>query len=203
MARAAVLTFAASAIGCGSTPTAPADVESGYTLTGTVTEMAAGARVAVEGAVVRHEATGRSAATDGGGRYTLADLPGRMATITVMKDGYENATGSVDLFTSTSLDVLMIRRRAPLPNPALSGIVYESSGSGQVPLAGVVVENGYTHGSSITDANGRYRLEISSGELGMTDGFAQIMASKEGYAPFLREVVVEGETRLDIELVRR
>jgi hypothetical protein len=37
----------------------------------------------------------------------------------------------------------------------------------------------------------------------MTDGFAQIMASKEGYAPFLREVVVEGETRLDIELVRR
>jgi hypothetical protein len=197
------MTVSASATGCGNHPTAPGNPQAGYTLSGTVTEIDAGTLIPVQDAVVTHVPTGRSAATDSSGQYVIPDVPARQATVTVMKDGYEIATRSVNVSGDTRLDLQLVRRPEPRPGPTLSGVVYESSGAGDVPVAGALVEDGYTHRASIADATGHYRLVFSAGELGMTDGFVRIQVSKQGFDPVVRELVPEGDVRLDIELVRR
>jgi hypothetical protein len=165
--------------------------------------MSAGFPIPVQDALVTHVGTGRSVLTDSTGRYAMPDIPASVATITVMKNGYEMATRSVNVSGDTRLDLQLVRRPEPRPAPTLSGVVYESSGAERVPVAGAVVENSYTHSASITDANGQYRLEFTTGELGVTDGFVRIHVSKQGFEDFVRELVPEGDVRLDIELVRR
>lgn len=194
--------LSSSTIACGSTPTAPAAPRPANTVSGVVTETAGGERVPVEGAVVRHSATGRSATTDSGGRYAITELPGSMATIIAIKDGYENAVAMVAVFGEARLDLQMVRRREPPGPPALFGVVYEKTAAGEAPIAGALVEDSMTHMSTVTDAAGRYRLDFKGVNLGNTDGFVHIYVAKEGFQTFTRWVVPEGDTRLDIELVR-
>ena len=203
LARTAIMTLTASAIACGGTATAPANPQPRHALAGTVTERAAGSRIPIEGVLVTHVATGRSARTDTGGGFVIHDVPAAPATLIATKVGYDIATASVEVSGDTRVDLLMVRRPEPLPNPTLAGVVYERSGAAPVPVAGAVVESLNTHRVSITDANGRYRLAYITGELGMTDGFDTIRVMKEGFATVVREVVPEGDMRLDIELVRQ
>jgi hypothetical protein len=133
----------------------------------------------------------------------MADLPAGLATFLVGREGYEAASASVQVSGDTRLDVRLVKRRPVPASVSVSGIVYEQVGADRAPLAGAVVENSYSHTSTTTDALGRYRLEFTPAELGNTDGFARIYATREGFVPSFREIVVEGDTRLDIELVRR
>ena len=207
LAGLVIITVTASATGCGNAaapptvPTAQATPQPLFTLSGTVVERTGVSSVPVEGAIVSHLAIGRSATTDRNGGYVIADVPGSiLTTIVVTKDGYQNTSRSVSVSGDTRLDLQLVRRP---PDPTLSGLVYERTPSGQVPLAGAIVENSYTHGSTVSDASGHYRLVFKTGELGATDGFASIRVSKEGFEAAIRELVPEGDTHLDIELVRR
>jgi hypothetical protein len=108
----------------------------------------------------------------------------------------------------------------------LSGLVFEMTPTGQQPIAGVEVycdscgESGHT--AVMSDANGFYRFngDITSGggvwvETGIT---TPLIVAKDGYkdpaglpprtwpasgTTGWREVVINGDTRFDIQLARR
>lgn len=108
----------------------------------------------------------------------------------------------------------------------LSGVVFESTAAGRVPVAGVSVycdqcgEVGHTFVE--TDANGVFRFSgdiAAGGGVWVQSGFTTyVIATKDGYAdpPGMpvstwpgrppagwREATVAGDTQLDIQLVRR
>ena len=92
----------------------------------------------------------------------------------------------------------------PLPLTVLWGVVYEKTEAGRVPVAGVHVEDSNTHWSSKTDAEGRYRLDFTGVDRSWFPGFASLYIAKDGFKTMSRwDVTVAGDTRLDIELVRR
>lgn len=206
LSAAIAVALAACTVACGDAPapTSPGASTIQNRLVGTVTESTAGGRLPLEGAVVTHLASGRSATTNHAGAYAIYELPDGFATITVVKDGYESLTRSVSVSGETRLDLQLVSRREPLPPSVLWGVVYEKTASGQVPIAAVHVEDSNTHISSKTDAEGRYRLEFSGIERSLFDGFASLYVAKEGYQTISQwETAVTGDTRLDIEIVRR
>lgn len=81
----------------------------------------------------------------------------------------------------------------------LSGVVTEETQTGSAPLEGVSVYRGMTGGwqGSTTDKKGFYTI------LGMYDGIGEVSVSKEGYGTERRPVSINGDTRFDIQLVRR
>ena len=200
--RAVIVTIAVAACACGSTPTAPETPSPTHTVTGTVTESTSEGLVPVQGALVTHQASGRSATTDAAGMYSIR-VPPSMATISVTRDGFEPAIRMVSVFTDTRFDLQLVRRREPVNSHSLSGIIFEKVGSVQTPIAGAVVEDAYSHLSAITGADGRYRIDFSPADLGQFDGFAEIHVRKDGFEPASRWVAIFGENRLDLELVRR
>ncbi len=194
---------ATSTAACGDTPTAP-EPRTINSLSGTVRDVCG--LVPLEGAVVTHTGTSRSVTTDRRGAYLIYELPSGSSIITVAMDGYESVTTSVDVFGVTPLDLRLVpvRPREPLPPAALSGVVYEKTAAGQVPVAGVLVEDSNTHISSKTDAEGRYRLVFESRECSRFDGSVSLYVAKEGYQTIGRsEIGVSGDTHLDIEIMRR
>ena len=194
------MAVAASTAACGDTPTSPNTTNRTTRLSGTVTEMSTGGRSHVEGAVVTHVATGRSATTDSTGAYSIAEIPAGLATIVATKDGYDATTRSVTVSGEMRLDLELVRPR--LPPVALSGLVYERTEAGQVPVTGVVVEDEPMHTGSITGADGRYRVDYRPLSLG-PNYVAHLRVAKAGFETVFRSVLIEGEVLLDIELVRR
>lgn len=194
---------AVAAVACGDTPTAPGAPRPTNSVSGTVTESTGSGPIPVEGAVVTHGATGRSTVTDQSGAYSITDVPGSMATITATKDGFETAFRFVSIIGEVRLDLQLTRSREPPPPPMLSGVVYEKTTAGQVPIAGVRVGDSDSQLVSVTDVNGRYRLDFQGVDLGLRDGFVHLYADKDGFHSDARWVVVDGDTRLDIELIRR
>ena len=107
-----------------------------------------------------------------------------------------------------------------LSNVTLSGVVFEETASGRVPIEGVDVYcepcGAETHTWASTDSKGFY---LFTGVWTDPDHFpTRIFISKDGYGdpPGLptptppnpsgsgwREVVVNGDTRFDVQLVRR
>jgi hypothetical protein len=108
----------------------------------------------------------------------------------------------------------------------LSGFVYEVTPSGQAPLADVPVYcetcGEGTHTWAYTDATGFYRFPgdlAKGGGVWLYPGIAtQVRVTKEGYqdppgippltGPVLsgvgwREVLINGDTRFDVQLVKR
>ena len=94
---------------------------------------------------------------------------------------------------------------APTPSPAptsqltyiLSGVVFEVTPTGVRPIAGVQVEEYDRHQFATTDADGVYRISgVSAGRIGV--GF-----EKEGYQSSRSTVTVNGDTRFDIQAIRR
>jgi hypothetical protein len=116
------------------------------------------------------------------------------------------------------------------PNPpfhvadvVLSGVVFETTNDGQIPIAGVDVLNGEGN-SATTDANGFYSFGPvwvcpCAAQPWIQAGTTFVWVTKQGYAdppgtpgsafgnfvpsPGTRDVKIDGNTRFDIELVRR
>jgi carboxypeptidase family protein len=113
--------------------------------------------------------------------------------------GHENPGTVVDVEVTAGILVVTQTDLFPPGSPTLSGTVTEMTPSGRVPLEGVSVYRLVTSGwrNAKTDKNGFYQI------LGLIDGVAEVQAVSEGYGPVEREVSIQGDTRYDIELVRR
>jgi hypothetical protein len=81
----------------------------------------------------------------------------------------------------------------------LSGLVTEVIGGRATPVAGAAVYRGMTTGwqSATTDRKGFYSVA------GMYDSSAQVAARKDGYQDFEKVVTISGDTRFDIQLIRK
>ena len=155
-----------SACGDGSrpmSPTAPTPSASQptYTVSGVVFAEAPTANVPIQGVRVRLEAGSfrQDAMTDGSGFYTLSGVSPGSPSITVSKDTYDTETRRVTINSDTRLDIRISRR----VSYTLSGIVYEMTSSGRVPIEGVEVYcdgcgSEFGHTFAYTDASGFYSL---------------------------------------------
>ena len=184
-----------AACGGSDTLTGPDPVPvSSVRVFGIVTERSLGLARPVGGVVV--EVAGVSAVTSADGSYSISSASlwvGLAATIVVRRGGAQVAQREIRLEQETRADFTF--DAAPLSS--LSGIVYESTAGGRVPLANVHIENSNNHESTRTDAEGRYRLSL------IEDGQATLYVNKPGYLVISqRQVSVRGDQTLDIELIR-
>ena len=180
-------------------PPSPASSPAVFTVSGTVTEMTPSGPAPLKGALVQDH-SGQATLTDDGGSYTLALVAGNHF-VTTSKAGYTPLGTGVVLSADVRLD-LQLRRV-----PTLSGVVFEVTASGRVPVEGVQVYcDACFHDFQSTDANGQYLFESAS------NGALALLVDKPGYVlagsqPGPRSdliiATVEGNTRFDIELVRR
>lgn len=78
-------------------------------------------------------------------------------------------------------------------------MITELTATGPVPVEGVDVYRAMTTGwqGATTDKNGSYSIS------GLFDGIGRVAVIKAGYQTEERDVSIKGDTRLDIELVRR
>ncbi|WP_246148156.1 S8 family serine peptidase [Nonomuraea turkmeniaca] len=156
------------------------------TLTGKVTsegDPVAGATISVSGPLSRTVPTGQD------GTYTLPRLLSGDYEITVKKFGYDDATSTAtvaDNQTATK-DLTM----TPQPMSTVSGMV-SSTG---VPEAGVTVSAAGTPATAVTDAAGRYELQLPHKEYDL-NAVPPSRCSTEKTVP----VTVTGATTKDIEL---
>ena len=148
---------------------------------------------------------GLFALTGEDGSYTLAGLRAMNTSVSISRSGYVTQTKPLTLTGDTRLDVVISRLRTYV----LSGLVYEMTAAGRVPIDGVVLycdgcgsPDGHTFVT--TDAEGLYSLSWVLP--GVT--YLQVIG-KTGfkYAGPIQSlgipVTIDGNTRLDIELVRR
>ena len=202
-----VTILVSSACDNGKGPTSPDSPSPAvYTLSGMVTETTPSGSAPLEGALVRDDG-GQETLTGDDGLYTFAYTRASatiVRTVTVSKDGYTTIHSSVRMSADTRRDLQMSR----IVTYTLSGVVFESTASGRVPIEGVQVYcDGCGHDFQRTDANGQYLFERA------TNGAMPLLVDLPGYALAGNQPVgsnegsvvatVEGDTRFDIELVRR
>ena len=91
-----------------------------------------------------------------------------------------------------------------LPQPAVpaatftvSGVIVESTEAGLVAVEGATVENSATHDFTVTDSEGAYAMA------GLNPGLAQLSISKEGFEAQIVEMMIDGDERIDVTLVRQ
>jgi hypothetical protein len=86
----------------------------------------------------------------------------------------------------------------PPGTPTLFGTVTETTPTGPAPVAGAWVGSSVPGGwqSGVTDQNGLYRIS------GLIDGSTEVDVDNEGYQKFSKQVALNGDMRLDIDLVR-
>lgn len=219
--------------GSSLTPLAPSPAQPvpTYTLSGVVLAMTPAGLAPVEGALVQMNLT-KPAVTDIDGFYSIPGLTltglspntaiGNFNTVTTWKPTYVNDSRTVTVSGDTRLDIEIVRRATF----TLSGVVSEMTDSGPIPVEGVeihdwscdpvfpgnrqrVPSDGCSYGlshSTTTDKSGRYTVP----RVYATQNF--ICAVKEGYEGNMREsecdghaesLTVDGNTRFDIQLVRR
>ena len=148
------------------------------------------------------------AMTDKDGFYSMSGLSAGSNSIRVIKFAYEIDTRNVTINGDTRHDIQL----RPQPTFTLSGVVSEMTPTGQVPVADVTVycdscgDGG--HSWSYTDANGFYNFPA------VYAGTTPLLVRKAGYGLVDRPATypdgttsinanVSGNTRFDIELVRR
>jgi hypothetical protein len=89
---------------------------------------------------------------------------------------------------------------APAPAPvatfSVSGTISEATESGAAPVEGATILSADTETWVLTDAAGFYRIS------GLRAGMARFVVSKEGYEDRVVEMMIEGDSQLDAELVR-
>lgn len=219
-----LVTLASACSGSSSSPTPSApsqSVPSTYTLTGVVLSVTPTGLTPVEGAQVRvpglHGA--QFAATDSNGYYNISGVPASSGDVVATKAGYAGVSKTLTISGDTRLDFQLGPRVAI---STLSGVVSEVTPTGLVPLEGVRIEElscdpagpigcpVHISSAVVTDKNGFYSI---SGLFSGT-GNNTVWASKAGYqdsttdlpaceAAPCRIINVNGDTRLDIQLVRR
>jgi Carboxypeptidase regulatory-like domain len=113
--------------------------------------------------------------------------------------GHDNPGTIVDVEVVNGALVVTQSKVFPPGTPTLSGIVAELTPAGLVPVSGVNVYRSVTTGwrGATTDKDGLYAIP------GLIDGIDAISVSKEGYQTHSQNLTMTGDTRLDIQLVRR
>jgi hypothetical protein len=116
--------------------------------------------------------------------------------------GHSNPGTVVDLEITGDALVVSWTDQFPPGTYTLSGYVTEATATGLVPLENADVDRldeeqgGWDHDT--TDKNGFYQLH------GLSDGSRKAVFSKEGYQKLdLGDVPVHGDTRFDVQLLRR
>jgi len=113
--------------------------------------------------------------------------------------GHDNPGTVVDVEIVNGALVVTQSEVFPPGTPTLSGIVTELTPIGPVPLSGVDVYRAVTTGwrSATTDKDGLYRIP------GLIDVTDKVSVSKEGYQSNSQNLTMNGDTRFDVQLVRR
>lgn len=190
-----IATIVALSVACGSEPfqptTAPTPQPPTFVLTGTVMEARAGVRSPARDVAVEISTTHRTV-TDRAGNFSIPGLAEGTHVLHVRGFLYEPLSTTVRIQGDTRIDLEIV----PLPIYAVSGIVYEETADGPIPVTDVFVNNSDIHSSTRTDAAGAYRVFALRGP-------AVISFSKSGYVDQARAIVMEGDVRLDVKLVRR
>jgi len=195
------VSLAASMWACdGSTPTSPTDPPSTtppratYTLSGVVTLVTPEGQAPSEGARVELSNPRQAATTDKSGFYRFVGISGGPTSVKVSAYACDPVSRDVTIDGDTRLDVQVAYRSTF----TLSGVVSEVTPNGLAPVEGVKVYDSYFHAETTTDTNGVYRFEGPFGGLSDSFGF-----TKEGYQTATRDVTINGNTRLDVQLARR
>jgi hypothetical protein len=181
-------------------PTAPTlALSATYTLSGVVTEeVTPTGQAPVSGARVQVSRPHLlPATTDTRGSYRIDGVDDGPVSVEVSALDYETVNRDVTIDGDTRLDIQVIRRTTY----TLSGVVSEMTPTGQVPLEGVEVEENYHHAAVRTDPNGFYSFAGYPSGLGPSVGFS-ISFSSEGYQTATFRPTINGDTRLDVQLVR-
>ena len=189
--------------------TAPsaASPEPTYTLSGTVVEATESGSTPVEGVRVDAGLPRRSALTNTSGVFSISGLSASRSDVVTSKFGYSTNTRTVTLTGDMRLDLTVNR----LPTYTLSGMAFEVTPTGQVPIEGVEVYcdscGPFGHTFAYTDGNGRYVmlevLPITHSLLLQKTGFAVVDPTGHIAGRDAKDVKVEGDTRFDIQFVRR
>jgi hypothetical protein len=229
---AAILLLTSAVAGCGSdpsaspsspTPTRPPDPT--YTVSGVVVGQTPAGGAPVEGVLVR--VAGQSGTTDGAGHYSLSGVPASYGGVSAVKAGYAAAREILRVSGDTHFDIQLGPRIAIY---SLSGVVSEVTPAGLVPVDGALVEESsceedappsppffpsgacqiYVSQTTKTDRKGFY--SFSGLYSGRNNG---VWVIKEGFDDPLgvprypenseggQSVTIVGDTRFDIQLVRR
>jgi hypothetical protein len=181
------------------------EVDPAFAVSGVVTEMTDEGEVAVEGMRITESGTLTSVLTDARGAYRLGGLRRSTFNLLMSAPGYVNASKAVTSRSEIQIDIRVVR----IQSFVLSGMVYENTPDGRVPLDGVVL---YCDGCGslvghtfvTTDPNGLYRFEWTLNgknwiQFISKDGYRYAGPLEPGGIP----VNVNGNTRFDIELVKR
>jgi len=190
-------------------PLRPVTSSGPYTLSGVVSDMTTDGSVPLADALVTDTSTAQASRTNADGFYRITQLAAASHAITTTRAGYVTETRRVDISGDTQLDIRLDR----LVSHTLSGVVFEITDAGQVPIEGVEIycdscgsPDGHTFVD--TDANGFYSLAWTF------DGVHLLYVTKAGYEIFdptrvlpgqlgTINATVKGDTRFDIHLARR
>ena len=181
------------------------ELDTAFAISGVVTELTDEGEMQVEGVTVTESGTRTSVLTDARGGYRLGGLRRSTFNLSMGAPGYVSATRSVTATSDMQLDLRVERIRSFV----LSGIVYETTPNGRVPLEGVVLYcdgcgSPFGHTFVTTDAKGLYRFAWTLNgknwiQFVSKDGYRYAGPSEQLGIP----VNVNGDTRFDIELVKR
>lgn len=146
--------------------------------------------------------------TNAQGTYSFPGLPNALIVMDARSTSYDQPCATIvelrDTVATANLEVVSsdkpIAQVSPSP-PAVTGVVYEVTGSGRQPLAGAKVFFEFLFeivaAVTTTDENGRYSLC----RLPTTNGW--ITPWKPGYVTTGRPLTVSGLIELDLEVKRQ
>ena len=182
---------------CSPSPNAPTPPPVGgvapptFTLSGTVVESTANGPRPVSFTDVWISSDFRGT-TNLEGKYSIPALPAGTYSVRFTSLVHEITTRTVQIGADTTFDVELV----PLKSFTLSGTVFEMTDAGPVPVAGVHVENSNIHDMWLTDERGFYSVTVHRGSI-------HLFVAKSGYRDGTRTVSIDGDTTLDIQLVRQ
>jgi hypothetical protein len=196
-----------------SSPTSPRATGASYTVSGVVVALTAAGLTPVEDVRVMADAPAGSrnhdtltATTGKDGLYSLTVDAG-VRSLLLMRDGYVTAQKSLTVSGDTRFDIQIVR----VATYSLSGVVFEMTSAGVAPVEGVEVYcdscGEYGHTFAYTDANGFYnQAEAHAGITALLiykNGYDVVGATTTPGGFGMREAMVNGDTRFDIQVVRR
>lgn len=95
-------------------------------------------------------------------------------------------------------ELVMTRTSVPPPGTyTVSGVVSEATPTGQAPVEGATLHLSSLNQYATTDKNGLYSL------VGLGAGISSVWVGKDGYQSHTKDVTINSDTRLDIQIVRR
>jgi hypothetical protein len=192
---------------CGDSPMSPGAANGPpaptYTLSGLITVTTGSGSFPVGGARVEESNSHRITTTNQEGLYSIPGLQPTNNFVTVSKAGYISDTRPVTINGDTRLDIEVAL--VEVVTYTLTGVVSEMTETGLLPVEGVQLYcdgcgSEFGHTFMYTDSNGFYSFSW------LYPGYQTLLVSKEGYRTLTGQpltMTVTGDTRLDIQLVRR